>query len=77
MLGAALIFIGTVLMFLGILLLAGWVSGKSAWFDPGVYDRQGSSKNDRQFLDLYFIAIVLAPLLVGALLIVFGLREMQ
>lgn len=77
MLGAVLILIGAALMVFGAIMLIGWVGGKSRWFDAGVYDRAGTSKTDRQFLDLYFIAIVIAPLLFGAILIVFGLRQWQ
>ena len=75
MLGLILIVVGAGLMVLGIISLAGWISGKSRWLEGGVYDRRGASKVDRQFLDLYFVAVVIAPLLVGAILIVFGLRE--
>ena len=64
-------------MLLGAIMTAGWVSGRSTWFDAGVYDRQGATKNDRQFLDLYFIALVIAPLMIGALLIVFGLQQFR
>jgi hypothetical protein len=72
--GLVFIVIGAILMVGGTVMLIGWVSGKSNWFDAGVYDRQGSSKTDRQFLNLYFLALVIAPLLVGATLIVYGLR---
>jgi hypothetical protein len=72
--GLVLIVIGAILMVAGTVMLLGWVSGKSNWFDAGVYDRQGASKTDRQFLNLYFLALVIAPLLVGATLIVYGLR---
>jgi hypothetical protein len=75
MLGVIFIAAGGTLMLLGGVLLAGWVSGKGRWFNSGVYDRHGDSKTDRQFLDLYFVAMVLAPLLAGAILIVAGLRK--
>lgn len=77
MLHAILILVGLLLMFGGVLMLWGWLGGKSKWFDSGVYDKEGASKNDRQFLDLYFIVLIIAPLLVGAMLIVFGLRGLQ
>lgn len=77
MLAIALIAVGVVLMLVGVITLAAWVSGKSSWFDAGVYDRQGETKTDRQYLDLYFVALVIAPLLVGALLIVLGLQQLQ
>ena len=63
-------------MILGVLMLGAWLGGKSRWFGGGVLDRAGDSKNDRQFLDLYFVALVLAPLLFGGILIVFALRAM-
>jgi len=73
--GVLFILIGAVLMIVGVIMLVGWVGGKSTWFDAGVYDRQGSSKTDRQFLNLYFLVFVIAPLLVGATLIVYGVRK--
>ena len=75
MLAGMLIIAGSVLMLFGVLMLSGWLGGKSAWFDAGVYDRPGSSKTDRMFLDLYFLAMVIAPLLIGAIMIVLGLRH--
>jgi len=77
MTGLILVVSGAVLMGLGVVMLIGWVGGKSRWFDEAVYDRRGSSKVDRQFLDLYFLAIVIAPLLGGAIMIVFGLRYIR
>jgi hypothetical protein len=77
MVAGILIAVGVVLMLFGVVMLGGWVAGKSNWFDSGVFDRAGTSKTDRQFLDLYFVAIVLAPLFFGGLLIVLGLRTLQ
>jgi hypothetical protein len=76
MLGAILIAVGGALMLGGGVMLTAWTSGKSRWFDAGVFDRSGASKTDRQFIDLYFMALVLAPLLGGALMIVVGLRKL-
>ena len=73
MLPLILLAVGAVLMVFGLCMLWDWVDGDSRWFDAGVFERSGSSKNDRQFLDLYYVAIVLAPLLSGAILIVLGL----
>jgi hypothetical protein len=70
-----LIVAGAGLMLFGLCMLWGWVNGRSRWFDAGVFDRAGASKNDRQFLDLYYIAIVLAPLLCGAVMMALGLRR--
>jgi hypothetical protein len=57
-------------------MLAQWSSGQSRWFDAGVRDSAGASKTDRQFIDLYFIALVVAPLLGGAIAVLFGLRAL-
>lgn len=72
-LGVVLIAAGGLSMACGIVLLMGWVGGRSSWFDSSVFDRPGASKNDRQYLDLYFSALVIAPLLAGGLMIAFGL----
>ncbi|HAU37849.1 MAG TPA: hypothetical protein DCX07_09055 [Phycisphaerales bacterium] len=77
MTGVILICVGAGLMLFGAVMLTGWANGKSRWFNPDVYDREGSSKVDRQLLDLYFFAIIITPLLCGALLIVFGIRQLQ
>jgi hypothetical protein len=77
MMGAGFIAVGAVLMILGVLMLTGWVAGKSRWFDPAVYDRRGGSKTDRMFLYLYFLAIVISPMALGALLIILGLQELR
>mgnify|MGYP000179700572 CR=1 FL=1 len=76
MLGVVLIILGVIAMLGGAVMLLAWVSGRSSWFDAGVYDRPGRCKTDRQFLILYFMAMVLAPLLGGGILIVFGLSEL-
>lgn len=76
MVGIALIAAGAVLMLLGGGMLIAWVGGPSRWLDPGVYDRPGATKTDRQFLDLYFVGVVIVPLLAGALLIALGLQRL-
>lgn len=75
MVGPLLIGAGAVLMVLGTVLLLAWMSGKATWFDEGVYDRAGDTKVERQFVTLYFLVLVVAPLLVGAILIVYGLTH--
>jgi hypothetical protein len=75
--GASLLAAGAVLMLVGVLMLNGWVSGKSGWFDPAVYDRRGGSKTDRMFLYLHFLAIVICPMALGALLILLGLQKLR
>jgi len=79
MLAVMLIVCGGLLMLFGVLMLGGWLSGKSNWFDAGVYDRAEAAKKDRKYLDLYFFyffTIIVLPLLVGGLLIIFGLRRL-
>ena len=75
MLGGVLILIGAALMVFGATMLAGWISGKGAWFDADVYTRPGRGQKDWLLLDLHFMAKVLAPLMVGAVLILVGLRR--
>lgn len=70
-----LVIAGGILMGIGFLMLWAWMDGRSRWFDSSVFERKGASKNDRQFLDLYFIVIVLAPLFGGAVMFVYGLRR--
>jgi hypothetical protein len=74
MVGIILIAAGVVLMLLGAVLGVAWTGGLGRRFDSSIFDR-GDTKTDRQFLDLYFVATVIAPLLVGALLIALGLRD--
>lgn len=69
-----LIAVGMALMLLGIWTLWQWNSG-TGWIARSVRDGGWSTKNDRQFQWLYFISLVIAPLLGGAILILFGLRE--
>jgi hypothetical protein len=76
MLGYILIAVGAIAMIFGSMALWKWNSGGGSWFDPGVVDRTGASKNERQFLDLYFFSLVIVPLLGGAIFIVFGLCKL-
>ena len=76
MMGAVLIVCGVASMLLGVLMLSGWVGGKSTWFDSAVFDRRGGSKTDRMFLYLYFLAMVVVPLLAGGILIAYGLSKL-
>lgn len=77
MVGIAFIVAGGVLMLLGVVMAAAWMGGSSRWVDSDVYDRPGATKTDRQFLDLYFVALVLVPLLTGAILIALGLQQVS
>jgi hypothetical protein len=74
----AYIIIGGVLMVAGAVLLYAWLTGKSKWFDSANVDPQNSPSIDALSIFtmvLYFLAMVIAPLLGGALMIVYGLRQ--
>jgi hypothetical protein len=78
MVGAFLIGGGAVLMVLGVVMLLSWMSGKANWFDQEVLDGKGDSTPQRRFVDLlflslYFLALVIVPILAGATMIVYGL----
>ena len=72
---AILIFAGAVLLVLGLGMLLAWLGGHNRWLNDGVLSRGGASKNDRQFIELYYVALVLAPLLCGGILIALGLKR--
>jgi hypothetical protein len=67
------IVVGAIATLFGVVMLWQWNSGTGSWLDSGVVGKAGTSKNDRQFILLYFISLVLAPLLGGAIMVVFGL----
>ncbi len=73
MLGIALVIVGIALMAVGLVFLGGWVNGRGERAGRPGSALSDRSKADRQIMDLYFIAIVVAPLLAGAMLIAFGL----
>ncbi len=73
MLGPILIAAGIVLMILGVISSTYWVSDKASWLNADSADRPGGTLNERQYIRLCFVALVIAPLLVGAILIVYGL----
>ena len=75
MLGYAFIIVGAAGMLLGALMLCQWIGSAQRWTKLPVYESTGDTKNQRQYIDLYFIATVVAPLLIGATLILFGLRR--
>ena len=76
MLGIGLIIIGAGVMTAGVLMLGGWVSGKSGSTGGWLYDRLGETKTDRQILYLYFVGTVVLPLLAGATMVLFGLHHL-
>ena len=78
MVGALLIAGGAVLMVLGVAMLLHWMSGKANWFDQRFLHDDGKDTPQRRFIDvlfvaLYFLALVIVPILAGATLIVCGL----
>jgi len=76
MLGVILVIVGGLLMIAGGIMLDGWVSGRGSRLGAAVAQLAGNTKNDRQFLDLYFLVFVLGPLLGGAVLIAIGLGQL-
>ena len=75
MLPAILIILGASLMLIGTFTLLVWVGGKGGWLASGLPGQSGRSRNERQLLDLYYIATVVLPLLSGAVMLVLGLRR--
>ena len=71
MCGPILIIAGVVLMGAGLAGLGSWVGERGS--RGGMSD---ASRIERQLMCLHFIALVLAPLLVGATLIALGLGKL-
>ena len=76
MYGAILVIAGVILMAVGLAFLGNWVSGRGDRAGKVGKALSDGTKTDRQLMDLYFIALVLAPLLGGAMLIAFGLGKL-
>jgi hypothetical protein len=72
-----LITVGSGLMILGILMLWEWLSGESKIFEAAGYDGGSSRQSDLVFMDLYFLVLVVAPLLSGGIMIVVGLARLS
>ena len=60
MLGAILVCVGTVLLMVGALSASNWVDAQ---------------QSDRKFFTLSFFSLVIAPILGGGILLIFGLVE--
>lgn len=73
MLGSICIAVGAVLMTIGVVMLSGWSGGSGRWFGR---DGRGPSRTNWLIMDLYFLAKVVCPLFVGAVLILYGLRQL-
>ena len=76
MLGIVFIVAGVSIMLFGVIMLWQWTGAARRWFNAESYDQPGETKNQRQYIDLFFLATVAAPLLFGGMLIVFGLRRL-
>jgi len=78
-LGPILLIAGIILMTFGLLSLRLWVSGRGERIGKSDNLPNGS-KDERQLFGIYFViyfmALVLTPLLAGAMLIAFGLGEL-
>ena len=77
MLGFILIAVGGTLMILGTLMLMPWVEGQGRFAERGGSDGRGTIQSDWLFICVYFLSLVIAPLLSGAILIVFGLNQLR
>jgi len=74
--GAIFVIVGAALLLTGGVMLTGWVGGKDRWFSSDGCDSSGGSKTDRMFVELYFLALVIAPLLAGATVLLLGLSSL-
>ena len=76
--GLRFVILGGVLMVAGVLLLYAWMNNKSRWLDSESFEQHNSGRMGCLFWSLYllyFVALVIAPLLGGALMIVYGLED--
>lgn len=75
-LGVILLLIGAALMLTGVCMLWEWLSGTNKWSDTAGRG-QRTSQPDFVLMGLWFLSIVVASLLGGAILIVFGLSRLS
>lgn len=75
--GVIFILVGLGLMILGVRLLWSWLGSTTSRFDPAWFDRSGTTKGDPDFPYLHFIGAIVGSLLGGAMLIVFGLSQLE
>ena len=75
-LGVILLTIGAALMLLGVYMLWEWLGGSSKLFEAAGRNRP-ASQPDFVLMSLCFISLVVASLLGGAILIVFGLARLR
>ena len=75
-LGVILLVIGAALMLLGVCMLWEWLSGTSKFFETTQRDRP-ARQPELVIMGLWFLSLVVASLLGGAILIVFGLARIR
>ncbi len=75
-LGIILLAIGAVLMLGGVCLLWEWLGGSSKMFQFSQRDRP-AAQSDFVLMGLGFLSLVIAGILGGAILIVFGLARVR
>jgi len=73
----SLVVAGGALMVLGILMLLRWMGDEGDGTGKFGVGSRSASQNDWVLMDLQFLALVIAPLLGGAILIVFGLVRLR
>jgi accessory gene regulator protein AgrB len=76
--GLRFVILGGVAMVAGVLLLYAWMNNKSRWLDSENFEQHTSGRMGCLFWSLYllyFVALVITPLLGGALMIVYGLED--
>jgi hypothetical protein len=76
-LDASLVVAGAALMILGVWMLLRWMGDEGEGTGKFGFGSRGASQNDWVLMDLQFIALVIAPLLGGAILLVFGLARLD
>lgn len=69
----SLLVAGAALMGLGVMMLLAWMGDDGENSGRFGFRSRGAAQTDWVFMDLQFLALVIAPLLGGAILIVFGL----
>ncbi len=75
-LGIILLVIGAALMLVGVCMLWEWLSGSGKFFAATQRDRS-APQSDFVLMTLCFLSLVIAAVLGGAILIVFGLARLQ
>lgn len=75
-LATAILAFGATAMMWGVLQLWQWAGGDEQDSGRGGYDSHAPSQSDWLFMDLRFLALVVAPLLGGAILILLGLTRL-